>query len=389
MLLRSIVRLPVTEMTAVLTSEREINGDADAESDSTGVMLTLADEEPETLVEPVTWGDCVLANEALAVMDRRPEDVIAGVGDLTGVTVVIPFTLAEVVNEMVAVTVMVAEAVVENDTVGEDEPDDVADDDDEVVRVAPGESEGFTAVPDGLEDRAAETLKKFDELADAEDDCVAASVADAEMVAVTDTVLDAVLDPSLPLEAVIETAGDDDVEKVKVPDAEAVSVPDPEAVAALDSVPVADSDGSADSEKNDADADLDRCAELVELGEAELARVEDIVDDAEGQRVTLGEGEGVCEASTDGEMSVDELSDDDEEALGEEESDALALPEISDVPEGETVRVTAAGVDEPQADTDLVPATLGVRDVCAVVLPVRETVELADTVLDTLLHAEM
>ncbi len=389
MLLRSIVRLPVTEMTAVLTSEREINGDADAESDSTGVMLTLADEEPETLVEPVTWGDCVLANEALAVMDRRPEDVIAGVGDLTGVTVVIPFTLAEVVNEMVAVTVMVAEAVVENDTVGEDEPDDVADDDDEVVRVAPGESEGFTAVPDGLEDRAAETLKKFDELADAEDDCVAASVADADMVAVTDTVLDAVLDPSLPLEAVIETAGDDDVEKVKVPDAEAVSVPDPEAVAALDSVPVADSDGSADSEKNDADADLDRCAELVELGEAELARVEDIVDDAEGQRVTLGEGEGVCEASTDGEMSVDELSDDDEEALGEEESDALALPEISDVPEGETVRVTAAGVDEPQADTDLVPATLGVRDVCAVVLPVRETVELADTVLDTLLHAEM
>jgi hypothetical protein len=388
-LLRSIVRLPVTEMTAVLTSEREINGDADAESDSTGVMLTLADEEPETLVEPVTWGDCVLANEALAVMDRRPEDVIAGVGDLTGVTVVIPFTLAEVVNEMVAVTVMVAEAVVENDTVGEDEPDDVADDDDEVVRVAPGESEGFTAVPDGLEDRAAETLKKFDELADAEDDCVAASVADADMVAVTDTVLDAVLDPSLPLEAVIETAGDDDVEKVKVPDAEAVSVPDPEAVAALDSVPVADSDGSADSEKNDADADLDRCAELVELGEAELARVEDIVDDAEGQRVTLGEGEGVCEASTDGEMSVDELSDDDEEALGEEESDALALPEISDVPEGETVRVTAAGVDEPQADTDLVPATLGVRDVCAVVLPVRETVELADTVLDTLLHAEM
>ena len=117
--------------------------------------------------------------------------------------------------------------------------------------------------------------------------------------------------------------------------------------------------------------------------------MEDIVDDAEGQRVTLGEGEGVCEASTDGEMSVDELSDDDEEALGEEESDALALPEISDVPEGETVRVTAAGVDEPQADTDLVPATLGVRDACAVVLPVRETVELADTVLDTLLHAEM
>ena len=85
------------------------------------------------------------------------------------------------------------------------------------------------------------------------------------MVAVTDTVLDPVLDPSLPLEAVIDRAGEDDVEKVKVPDAEAVSVPDPDAVGALDSVPVADSDGRADSEKNDADTDLDLCAELVEL----------------------------------------------------------------------------------------------------------------------------
>ncbi len=117
--------------------------------------------------------------------------------------------------------------------------------------------------------------------------------------------------------------------------------------------------------------------------------MEDTVDDADGQRVTLGEGEDVCEASTDGEMSGDELSDGDEEALGDEDSDALPLREISDVPVGATVRVTAASVDEPQVDADLVPATLGVRDVCPVALPVRETVELADTVLDTLLHAEI